>query len=162
MIDSLKFESSDYSKAKVLACDAVQSQDHRSATLEIWTTLYNKGTATITVTAVDGHTSKCEITITEDEETSENNTSYKGDYTSEMCEFLLNKGTFDTLKYLCKDANFTASTFVAEKDATMGDLLVMIITDTYYRGWDGWKDLIDGSTSVEEAEKIMASLLGAY
>ncbi len=38
----------------------------------------------------------------------------------------------------------------------------MALTDTYYRGWDGWKDIIDGSTSVEEAEKIIASLLNAY
>lgn len=159
-INSLRFESSDDSKAKVLACDAVQNQNHRSATLEIWTTLYNKGTATITVTAADGHTSKCEITIAED--TSENNTSYEGDYSSEMRDFLLNKGTLNTLKYLCNDSNFTASTFVAEKDATFGNLLVMSLTDVYYRGWDGWKDLIDGSTSVEEAEKIIASLLGAY
>ncbi len=159
-INSLKFESSDNSKAKVLVCDVIQSQDHRSATLKIWTTLYNKGAATITVTAADGHTSKCEITIAED--TSENNTSYEGDYTSKMREFLINKGTRNILQYLCNDVNFTASTFVAEKDTAVGNLLVMIITDTYYRGWDGWKDLIDGSTSVEDAEKIIASLLGAY
>lgn len=159
-IDSLKFESSDNSKAKVLHCEAVQSKDDRLAELKIWVTLYNKGTATITATAADGHTSKCEITITES--TSTDNENYEGDYTGEMREFVLNKGTQNTLKYLCTSSNFSASTFVAEKDAKFGNLLVMALTDTYYRGWDGWKDLIDGSTSVEEAEKIIASLLNAY
>ena len=159
-IDSLKFESSDDSKATVLACNAVKSKDYMSATLEIWTTLYNKGTATITATAADGHTSKCEITIAEDN--SGDITNYEGDYTSEMSEFLSNEGTLNTLEYLCNDVNFTASTFVAEKDTQVGELIVKNITNTFYRGWDGWRDLIDGSTSVEQAEEIIASLLGAY
>ncbi len=159
-IDSLKFESSDDSKAMVLVCNAVKSKDYKSATLEIWTTLYNKGTATITVTAADGHKSKCEITIAENN--SGDITNYEGDYTSKMSEFLSNKGTLNTLEYLCNDVNFTASTFVAEKDTQVGELIVKNITNTFYRGWDGWRDLIDGSTSVEEAEKIIASLLGAY
>ncbi|MCI9175802.1 MAG: hypothetical protein HFH49_12830 [Lachnospiraceae bacterium] len=159
-IDSLKFESSDDSKAKVLACNAVKSPDHRSATLEIWTTLYNEGEATITAKTPDGHTSECKVTIQTD--TSEDSENYEGDYTTEMCDFLNNKGTHNTLKYLCNSSNFTASTFVAEKDAKFGNLLAMALTDTYYRGWDGWKDLINGSTSVEEAEKIIASLLNDY
>jgi len=159
-IDSLKFESSDDSKAEVLVCNAVKSKDYMSATLEIWTTLYNKGTATITATAADGHTSKCEITIAENN--SGNITNYEGDYTSEMSEILSNEGTLNTLKYLCNDVNFTASTFVMEKDTQVGELIVENITNVFYRGWDGWRDLIDGSTSVEDAEKIIASLLGAY
>ena len=159
-IDSLKFESSDDSKATVLVCNVVKSKDYKSATLEIWTTLYNKGTATITVTAADGHKSKCEITIAENN--SGDITNYEGDYTSKMSEFLSNKGTFNTLEYLCNDVNFTASTFVAEKDTQVGELIVKNITNTFYRGWDGWRDLIDGSTSVEQAEKIIASLLDAY
>lgn len=159
-IDSLRFESSDDSKAKVLACDVVQSRDHRSATLEIWTTLYNEGEATITAIASDGHTAECKVTIQAD--ASEDSENYEGDYTSEMRAFLNNQGTRNTLKYLCNSSNFTASTFVAEKDAKFGKLLAMALTDTYYRGWDGWKDLIDGSTSVAEAEKIFASLLGQY
>ena len=159
-VDALKFESSDDSKAKVLACNTVQSEDHRSAKLEIWTTLYNEGEVTITAKAPDGHKAECRVTIQAD--TSEDSKNYEGDYTSEMRDFLTNKGTYNTLKYLCNSSNFTASTFVAEKDAKFGNLLVMALTDTYYRGWDGWKDIIDGSTSVEEAEKIIASLLNAY
>ena len=159
-IDSLKFESSDDSKAMVLVCNAVKSKDYKSAALEIWTTLYNKGTATITVTAADGHKSKCEITIAENN--SGDITNYEGDYTSKMSEILSNKGTLNTLEYLCNDVNFTASTFVAEKDTQVGELVVKNITNTFYRGWDGWRDLIDGSTSVKQAEEIIASLLGAY
>lgn len=159
-IDSLKFESSDDSKAKVLACNAVKSQDHRSAALEIWMTLYNEGEATITAKVPDGHTAECKVTIQAD--TSEDSGDYEGDYTTEMREFLNNKGTCNTLKYLCNSGNFTASTFVAEKDAEFGNLLAMFITDVIYRKWDGWKDLINGSTSVEEAEKIIASLLNDY
>lgn len=159
-IDSLKFESSDNSKAKVLACNAVKSQDHRSAELEIWTTLYNEGEATVTAKAPNGYMAECKVTIQAD--TSEDSGNYEGDYTSEMREFLNNQGTRNTLKYLCNSSNFTASTFVAEKDAKFGNLLAMALTDTYYRGWDGWKDLINGSMSVEEAEKILASLLNDY
>lgn len=159
-INSLKFESSDDSKAKVLACNAVKSQDHRSAELEIWTTLYNEGEATVTAKAPNGHTAECKVTVQAD--TSEDSGNYEGDYTSEMREFLNNQGTRNTLKYLCNSSNFTASTFVAEKDAKFGNLLAMALTDAYYRGWDGWKDHINGSTSVEEAEKILASLLNDY
>ena len=159
-VDALKFESSDNSKAKVLACNAVQSEDRRSAKLEIWTTLYNEGNVTITAKAPDGHKAECKVTIQAD--ASVGNEDYEGDYTSEMRDFLTNKGTFNTLKYLCNSSNYTASTFVAEKDTKFGNLLVMSLTDTYYRGWDGWKDIIDGSTSVAEAEKILASLLKEY
>ena len=159
-IDSLEFVSSDDSKAKVLYCNAVQSEDYRSAELEIWTTLYNTGEAAITAKTSDGQTAECRVTIQENP--SEENKNYEGDYTGEMRDFLTNRSTIDTMKYLCTSANFPASTFVAENDAKFGNLLAMAITDTYYRGWDGWRDLMDGSTSVEDADKIIASLLDAY
>ena len=101
-------------------------------------TLYNEGEATITAKVPDGHTAECKVTIQAD--TSEDSGDYEGDYTTEMREFLNNKGTCNTLKYLCNSGNFTASTFVAEKDAEFGNLLAMFITDVIYRKWDGWKE----------------------
>lgn len=158
--NAIFFESSDESKAKTLTCEAIQNDDKKSALLKVWLTLYNEGTAMITAEAAYSPTVKCEIAISAD--TSGKDSRYECDYTEEVRELFMNQGMTNTVKYFCQDGNFPASIFVSENDTTFGSKLTMFLTDSIYRGWDGWRDLIDGSTSVEQAEKILASVLDDY
>ncbi len=158
-VDSLVISSSDEEIAKSLACNSTPNVDNRSAALEIWITLYNAGTTDISISNSDGSVSACKVTVTED--TSEDDTGDDADYTEEMHRLLFDRGTHDVLTYLCMDKNFTASQFIASNDDSYG-MQIQFITDLMYRQWDGWKDLLTSETSVEEAEKILVSLLQSY
>ncbi len=160
IINNLSFTTTDTAVAKVLNWSGIQSFDHKTAELTIWTTLYKPGTVTITASMEGGSKSECQLTIEAD--TSQDNMNYSDDYSSKISEILMNKGTFNVVKYLRNNSNYTASSFVYEKDSKFGSKLSMFVTNVGYRGWDGWKDLLDGSTSVKEAEKILASLLSVY
>lgn len=84
------------------------------------------------------------------------------DYETDVVSFMKNKGTLNTIKYLCTDSNFTNSIYVHENDGTFASNITMILSDVYYRGMDGWKDLFSSATSKEEAKKILAALLQGY
>ncbi len=84
------------------------------------------------------------------------------DYETDVVSFMKNKGTLNTIKYLCKDSNFTNSIYVHENDMTFGSKITLILSDVYYRGLDGWKDLFTSATSKADAEKILATLLQEY
>ena len=84
------------------------------------------------------------------------------DYRNEIANFMKNKGTLNTIKYLCRNENFTNSIYVHENDGTFASNISMVLSDTIYRGMDGWRDLFSASTSEEEAEKIIAALLETY
>lgn len=158
-IDSLVISSSDEEVAKSLACTSTPNADNSSATLEIWITLYNTGTTDISISNSDGSVSTCKVTVTED--TSEDDAQDDTDYTEEMHRLLFDEGTHDVLTYLRMDKNFTASQFIASNDDSYG-MQIQFITDLMYRQWDGWKDLLTSETSVEEAKKILVSLLQSY
>lgn len=160
VIDCLSFDTSDAAVAKVLSCNEVQSSDHCSAELTIWTTLYQPGNVTITANMMDNKKAECQVTIKVAD--SQGNIDYDGDYSSDLSEIFTKSGTFNVIKYLRNEANYTASSFVYEKDSIFGSKLAMSLTDLCYRGWDGWYDLMDGSTSIEQAEKTLTSLLTVY
>ena len=84
------------------------------------------------------------------------------DYESDITSLMTNKGTLNVIKYLCTDSNFTNSIYVHENDGTFASNITMILSDVYYRGMDGWKDLFTAATSKEEAKKILAALLQGY
>ena len=88
--------------------------------------------------------------------------SVETDYETDVVSFMKNKGTLNTIKYLCKDSNFTNSIYVHENDMTFGSKIALILSDVYYRGLDGWKDLFTSATSKADAEKILATLLQEY
>ena len=88
--------------------------------------------------------------------------SAETDYETDVISFMKNKGTLNTIKYLCKDSNFTNSIYVHENDMTFGSKITLILSDVYYRGLDGWKDLFTSATSKADAEKILATLLQEY
>lgn len=84
------------------------------------------------------------------------------DYESDITSLMTNKGTLNVIKYLCTDSNFTNSIYVHENDGTFASNISMILSDVYYRGMDGWKDLFTAATAKEEAKKILAALLQCY
>ena len=84
------------------------------------------------------------------------------DYDSEISSFMNNKGTKNTIQYLCINENFPNSIYVYKNDATFASNVAMVVSDMMYRGMDGWRDLYDSSTSIEEAEKILAALVQQY
>ena len=73
-----------------------------------------------------------------------------------------NKGTRNTIQYLCINENFPNSIYVYKNDATFASNVAMVVSDMMYRGMDGWRDLYDSSTSIEEAEKTLAALVQQY
>ena len=160
-VDSLVISSSDEEVAKSLACTSTQNADNCSAVLEIWITIYNTSTTDISISKSnsDGSVSTCKVTVTED--TSEDDAEDDADYTEEMHRLLFDEGTHDVLTYLCMDKNFTASQFIASNNDKYG-MSIQFIPDLIYRQWDGWNDLLTSETSVEEAEKILVSLLQSY
>lgn len=83
------------------------------------------------------------------------------DYKTDVSSFMENKGTINSIKYLCADANFTNSVYVHENDEAFADDISMELSKVYYRNMDGWKELFAADTSREEAEKILAALLQA-
>ena len=89
------------------------------------------------------------------------------DYSSELYkdkidDFVRNKGTMNVLKYLCNDSNFTNSVYVYENDSDFASRVAMSITDMYFRGIDGWKDIFAADTSIESAEQIIVGVLQSY
>ena len=84
------------------------------------------------------------------------------DYDSEISSFMNNKGTRNTIQYLCINENFPNSIYVYKNDATFASNVAMVVSDMMYRGMDGWRDLYDSSTSIEEAEKTLAALVQQY
>ncbi|MCD7833976.1 MAG: leucine-rich repeat protein [Lachnospiraceae bacterium] len=84
------------------------------------------------------------------------------DYSSDIAAFLSNEGTLNAIKYLYLDSNFTNSIYVYQNDESFSSTVTMVISDLIYRGTEGRKDLIDASTSIEEAEEILAALLEVY
>ncbi len=159
-IENIAFDTTDAAVAKVIGCTGEQSPDWHSAELTVWVTLYQAGNVTITGRTASGSSSQCQVTIEADD--TPDDTDYESDYSSKLSQLLNDEGASSTIEYLRKNENFTASSFIAENDNRFGDKVTMVLTDSIYRGWKGWKDLIDGSTSVEDAEKIIASLLEAY
>ncbi len=51
------------------------------------------------------------------------------DYETDVVSFMKNKGTLNTIKYLCKDSNFTNSIYVHENDMTFGSKITLILSD---------------------------------
>lgn len=84
------------------------------------------------------------------------------DYDSEISSFMNNKGTRNAIQYLCINENFPNSIYVYKNDATFASNVAMVVSDMMYRGMDGWRDLYDSSTSIEEAEKTLAALVQQY
>lgn len=158
-IDSISFGTTDAAVAKVISCTGEPSADHRSADLTIWAALYNEGNAVISAGTATG-SAECQVTVEAD--TSKNTADYEGDYSGDLTEMFMNKGMLNVVGRLQRGGNFTATSFVYEKDSTFGSRTSLVLTDMIYRGWDGWRDLIDASTSTEDAEKILASLLNTY
>lgn len=88
--------------------------------------------------------------------------SYSSNYNDDIENWLTSQGTWNSIRYLCKDENFPNSCYVSRNDATFASNVVLVLSDAIYRGADGWKDLFKSSTSKEEAEKIIAALLDSY
>lgn len=84
------------------------------------------------------------------------------DYDSDVENFINNKGTQGTIRYLCTNENFPNSIFICKNDATFASNISMFISDVVYRGMDGWKDLCNSKTSIEEAEKTIVALVQEY
>ena len=158
-VANIIWTSSDSSIAEVTDCVGLNSINNRSMTLMIYVASKKAGTVTITGTASNGMTASCEITI---KESSVDDNTFTVDYTKDMEEFLMNKGTFNTLQYLCLDSNFTNSIFVYQNDEKFSSYVTLFLADAIYRGKDGWKDLFSGETSIKEAEKILVALLDYY
>ena len=59
------------------------------------------------------------------------------------------------IQYLTKDGNFTASLLVSEKDPKFGTALVKAYSDLYFRGLDGWKEIIASEASKDLATDIL-------
>lgn len=160
-IKSIQWTSSDQGivQDSEISCLGINFYDNRSAEMMIYFTPHKEGTVTITGTASNGKTASCDLTITEPEVPEKN---YTADYSEDMTDFLTSRGTLNTLKYLCKDSNFTNSIFVHQNDQKFGAQVELVLTDMLYRGLDGWKDLFTAGTSVEDAEKILVALLQSY
>lgn len=84
------------------------------------------------------------------------------DYKTDVASFMKNKGTLKTIKYLCNDSNFMNSIYVHENDSIFESKITLMLSDIYYRGLDGWKDLFASATSKTDAEKILATLMKEY
>lgn len=97
--------------------------------------------------------------IDPDDMNGENATS---DYNTDVVELMANKNVMNAIRYLCIESNFQNSIYVHENDAAFASLVTMALSDVYYRGLDGWKDLFAAETSTQSAEKIIASLLKEY
>lgn len=97
--------------------------------------------------------------IDPDDMNGENITS---DYSTDVTELMTSKNVMNAIRYLCIESNFQNSMFIHENDAAFGSKVVMALSDVYYRGLDGWKDLFTAETSTQSAEKIIASLLKEY
>lgn len=57
--------------------------------------------------------------------------------------------------YLTKDGNFTSSLLVSEKDPKFGTILVKAFSNLYFRGLDGWKEIISNEASKDIATDIL-------
>lgn len=152
-VNKIQWLSTNPEIAEVAECVTIPADDKHSLILSVHITAYKEGIVTITGITANGFMDSCKITISKEE------AAY---YKDDIIDFLTNKGTRNTLHYLCDDSNFTNSIFVYRNDADFSYQMQMLFSDAIYRGKDGWKDLFTGQTSVEDAEKILTAMLDSY
>lgn len=84
------------------------------------------------------------------------------DFSSDLDRWLISKETSNFIRYLATDSNFPNTLAVAAKDDSFTEHVVSTMSNMYYRGLDGWKEIFLGTTSKEEAEKVLVALLDTY
>lgn len=90
----------------------------------------------------------------------EDNNDY--DYSSDLDQWIINKGTYNSINYLAKDGNFICSLAVAKSDSDFGDLFSQYLSNMIFRGVEGWKEQFAAASSKEQAEKVIVGLLSEY
>ena len=66
------------------------------------------------------------------------------------------------MAYLTRDGNFMNSMLVAQWDDSFIDSVVETMSNMYFRGKDGWKQIFSGETSQNQAWEVLIALLDSY
>ena len=83
-------------------------------------------------------------------------------YADQIREFMKSRGFRNMIQYLCKDSSFPSSVTVYENDKKVSEKIMMVVTDSLYRGFEGWMELFAKSTSIDSAEESLAALISVY
>ncbi|MFR8222514.1 MAG: hypothetical protein ACLU9T_16560 [Blautia faecis] len=64
------------------------------------------------------------------------------DYSGQIDQWLLDRGTSNAMNYLVKDKNFTNLMAVATFDTDFGERLTEAWSNMLFRGTDGWREIL--------------------
>ena len=84
------------------------------------------------------------------------------DYTENLNRWIQDEGTASAMAYLTRDGNFMNSMLVAQWDDSFIDHVVETMSNMYFRGKDGWKQIFAGETSQNQAREVLIALLDSY
>ena len=84
------------------------------------------------------------------------------DYTENLNRWIQDEGTASAMAYLTRDGNFMNSMLVAQWDDSFIDSVVETMSNMYFRGKDGWKQIFSGETSQNQAREVLIALLDSY
>ena len=84
------------------------------------------------------------------------------DYTENLNRWIQDEGTASAMAYLTRDGNFMNSMLVAQWDDSFIDRVVETMSNMYFRGKDGWKQIFAGETSQNQAREVLIALLDSY
>ena len=85
--------------------------------------------------------------------------SHEYDYSSTLDQWLLDKGTSNSMNYLIRGDNFLCTQSVAYYDSSNSEKLVETMSNMIYRGLDGWRDIFIKDTTKEQARDVLLALL---
>ena len=85
--------------------------------------------------------------------------SHEYDYSSTLDQWLLDKGTSNSMNYLIHGDNFLCTQSVAYYDSSNSEKLVETMSNMIYRGLDGWRDIFIKDTTKEQARDVLLALL---
>ena len=85
--------------------------------------------------------------------------SHEYDYSSTLDQWLLDKGTSNSMNYLIHGDNFLCIQSVAYYDSSNSEKLVETMSNMIYRGLDGWRDIFIKDTTKEQARDVLLALL---
>ena len=76
--------------------------------------------------------------------------------------WISNKGNYNSFKYLCQSSNFPHVIYIKNNDDTFVGKFELYWTNMFFKGSDGWRNLLSSEISVSNAEEILLGLIEEY
>lgn len=165
-LNSIKWVIEDNSFASIGEFKYLLSVDRTEATWYIEIIGKKEGSTTLFIDGTDtvGETYSILLQIKDNEGSEQPDGEYFEAYDDiELVNsWISDPGRWQLYKMLCIRSNFPHVNRIAVNDAKIGAMLEIAWVNMLFKGSDGWRNLLNSETSIENAEKILLGLMQEY